>query len=46
MKELDAQTYERDMSGILSKDGFLAMRNVITAVAQEEFKQVKEDLME
>jgi hypothetical protein len=46
MKELDAQTFEKDMSGMLSKDGFLTMRNVITAVTQEEFKSQKEELME
>jgi hypothetical protein len=45
-KELDAHSYEKDMSGMLSKDGFLTMRNVITAVTQEEFKSQKEELME
>jgi len=46
LKELDAHTFEKDMSGMLTKDGFLAMRNLITAVTQEEFKPQKEELMQ
>lgn len=30
LKELDSHTFEKDMSGMLTKDGFLTMRNVIT----------------
>jgi hypothetical protein len=29
-KALDQITFERDMSGMLTKDGFLSLRNLIT----------------
>jgi hypothetical protein len=39
-------TFERDMSGMLTKDGFLSIRNLITGLTQEEFKPQKEELMQ
>jgi len=39
-------TFERDMSGMLTKDGFLSLRNLITSLTQEEFKPQKEELMQ
>lgn len=45
-KALDQMTFERDMSGMLTKDGFLSLRNLITGLTQEEFKPQKEELMQ
>lgn len=45
LKALDSLTIEKDMSGMLTKDGFLTLRNMITSATQEEFKPQKEELM-
>ena len=45
-KALDQITFERDMSGMLTKDGFLSLRNLITDLTQEEFNTQKEELMQ
>ena len=45
-KALDQITFEIDMSGMLTKDGFLSLRNLITGLTQEEFKPQKKELMQ
>lgn len=38
--------FEKELSGNLTKDGFVNLRNLITSMTQQEFKPTKEELMQ
>ena len=43
--DINDKNFERDITGNLTKEGFLNLRNFITAFILEEFKPRKEELM-
>ncbi len=48
MQALDQaeKTFERELTGNLTKNGFVQLRNLVSTLTQEEFKPKKEELME